>query len=177
MRDWLEGKWRHQGLGAAARVCGARLLYRLKGTVRGHNNYTRLIHLGHRVHGNSRRRKRHHLRRRLCQSVRSEGTTSGSTTTQTVMLALAMSEARSQAQTRAHTPAGVPIPSSPSPPSPPSPHLLGDLSMTPTSFVMAPPTIVSRRTDSGGDGRTPEMRNDTEHYAPPHTRGFVPSLI
>ncbi len=43
---------------------------------------------------------------------------------------------------------------------------------------MAPPMIVSRTTDSGGDGRTPEMWNGgaggAEHYAPPHTRGFIP---
>ena len=97
-------------------------------------------------------------------SQRSEDITSGMITTQTVTLALAMSEAPSQAQTRAHTPAGVPIPSSPSPPSPPSPHPPGDLSTAPTSFVTAPPTIVGRTTDSGDDGRTPEMWNDTEHY-------------
>jgi hypothetical protein len=52
------------------------------------------------------------------------------------------------------------------------------LSTAPTSFVTAPPTIVSQTTDSGGDGRTPDMWNegagDTEHYSPPHTRGFVP---
>jgi hypothetical protein len=44
--------------------------------------------------------------------------------------------------------------------------------------VTALPTIVSRTTDSGGDGRTPDMLNEgaggTEHYALPHTRGFVP---
>jgi hypothetical protein len=107
----------------------------------------------------------------LSQSMQSEDTTSGSTTTQTITLAQAMSEASSRAQTRAHTPAGIPIPSSPSPPPQSSPHLPGDLST-------APPTIVSRTTDSGGDGRTPDMWNegadDTEHYSPPHTRGFVP---
>jgi hypothetical protein len=114
----------------------------------------------------------------LSQSVRSEDTTNGSTTTRTVTLAQAMSEAPSQTHTRAHTPAGVPIPSSPSPPPQYSPHPPGDLSTAPTSFVTAPPTIVSQTTDSGGDGRTPEMWNEgaggTEHYAPPHTRGFVP---
>jgi len=112
----------------------------------------------------------------LSQSVRSEDTTSGSTTTRTMTLALAMSEAPSEAQTRAHTPAGIPIPSSPSPPPQSSPHPPGDLSTAPTSFVTAPPTIVSRTTDSGG--RTPELRNEgvggAEHYAPPHTRGFIP---
>ena len=107
-------------------------------------------------------------------SLSSEDTTSGSTTTQTVTLALAMSEVPSQAQTRARTPAGVPIPFSHSPPSPSLPHPPGDLSTAPTSFVTARPTIVSRTTGSGDDGRTLEMRNDTEHYAPPHARGFVP---
>ena len=80
------------------------------------------------------------------QSVRSEDTTSGSTTTRVVTLA--------------QTVAGVPIPplrrrrlqSSPQPP--------GDLSTAPTSCVTAPPKIVSRTTDSGGDGRTPEMWDD-----------------
>jgi hypothetical protein len=114
----------------------------------------------------------------LSQSVQSEDTTSGSTTTRTITLAQAMSEAPSEAQTRAHTPAGIPIPSSPSPPPQSSPHPPGDLSTAPTSFVTAPPTIASRTTDSGGDGRTAEMLNEgaggTEHYAPPHTRGFVP---
>jgi hypothetical protein len=89
----------------------------------------------------------------LSQSVRSEDTTSGSTTTRTVTLAQAMS----QAPTRAQTPAGVPIPSSPSLPPQSSPDPPGDLSTAPTSFVTAPTTIVSRTTDSGGDGRTPEM--------------------
>jgi hypothetical protein len=96
----------------------------------------------------------------LSQSVQSEDTTSGgSTTTRTVTLAQAMSEASSRVQTRAHTPAGVPIPSSPSPPPPQSssPYQSGDLSTAPTSFVTASPTIVSRTTDSGGDGRTPAM--------------------
>ena len=113
----------------------------------------------------------------LSQSVQSEDTTSGgSTTTRTVTLAQAMSEASSQAQTRAHTPAGIPIPASPSPPPPESSlHPPGDLSTAPTSFVTVPPTIVSRTTDSGGDGRTPEILNEgAEHYAPPHTRGFIP---
>ena len=110
----------------------------------------------------------------LSRSVRSEDTTSGSTTTRTVTLAQAMSEAPSEAQTRAHTPAGVPIPSSPSPPQLSSPHLPGDLSTAPTSFVTAPPTIVGQ-TDSGGEGRTPEMWNEgAEHHAPPHTRGHTP---
>jgi hypothetical protein len=112
----------------------------------------------------------------LSQSVRSEDTTSRSMTTQVVTLALAMSEAPSQVQTRAHTPARVPIPSSPSPPSPFSPHPPGDLSTAPTSFVTAPPTIVSRTTDSGDDGHMPGMRDDTEHYPPPHA-GVRPSLI
>ena len=66
---------------------------------------------------------------------------------QTVMLALAMLEAPLQSQTWAHTPAGVSIPSSPSPPSPPLSHLPGDLSTAPTSFVTAPPMIVSQTTD------------------------------
>jgi hypothetical protein len=59
------------------------------------------------------------------------------------------------------------IPSLPSPPPQSSPHPPGDLSM-------APPTTVSRTTDSGQDGRSPEMWNEssggTEHYAPPRTR-------
>jgi hypothetical protein len=104
----------------------------------------------------------------LSQSVRSEDTTSGSTITRTVTLVQAMSEVPPQAQTRAHTPAGVPIPSSSSPPPQYSPYPPGNLST-------APPTIVSRTMDSGGDGRTPEMLNEdaggTEHYAPPHSRG------
>ncbi|KAF8497809.1 hypothetical protein F5888DRAFT_1803273 [Russula emetica] len=103
----------------------------------------------------------------LSQSVQSEDTTSGSTTTRMVTLAQVMSEAPSQAQTRVHTPAGVPIPSSPSPPPQSSPHLPGDLSTA--------PTIVSRTTDSGADGRTPEMWNEgAGDYAPPPTRGFMP---
>jgi hypothetical protein len=116
----------------------------------------------------------------LNQSMRSEDTTSGSTTTRTVTLGQAMSEAPSEAQTRAHTPAGLPIPSSPSSPLPPpqsSPQLQlpGDLSTAPTSFVTAPPTIVSQTTDSGGLGRTPEQGvGGVGHYAPPHTQGFVP---
>jgi hypothetical protein len=75
----------------------------------------------------------------------------------------------------------VPIPSSPSspvhPPQPqPSPQLPGDVSTAPTSFVTAAPTIVSRTTDSGGLGRTPpeQAAAGVEHYAPPHTQGFVP---
>jgi hypothetical protein len=91
-----------------------------------------------------------------------------------------MSEARPQAQARAQTPAGVPISSSPSPPPQSSPHPPGDLSTAPTSFVTAPPMIVSRATDSGGDGRTPEMQNKgAGHYAPPHTQGWPhrPDLI
>ena len=67
------------------------------------------------------------------------------------------------------TPAGVPIPSSPSPPPQSSTHLPGDLSTAPTSFLAAPPTIVSLTVDTGGHGRTPEMRNEgagcTERYA------------
>jgi hypothetical protein len=121
----------------------------------------------------------------MTQSMRSDDTTttSGSTTTRTLTLAQYVSEAPSEAQTRAHTPAGVPIPSSPpeSPlprvalPPPPQTSLPGDLSTAPTSFVTAPPTIVSRTTDSGGLGRTPEHGDEgVEHYAPPHTRGFVP---
>jgi hypothetical protein len=122
----------------------------------------------------------------MTQSMRSDDTTSGSTTTRTLTLAQAVSEAPS---TRAQTPAGVPIPSPPSspssplpPPPPPPPQtslqLPGDLSTAPTSFVTAPPTIVSRTTDSGGLGRTPpELGSEgaeQQHYAPPHTRGFVP---
>jgi hypothetical protein len=118
----------------------------------------------------------------LSQSVQSEDTTSGSTTTRTVTLAQAMSEAPLEAQTQAHIPAGIPIPSSPSPHPQSSPHSPGDLSTAPTSFVTAPPTIASRTTDSsGGDGRTAEMLNEgaggTEHYAPPHTRGFMHSCL
>jgi len=111
----------------------------------------------------------------LSQSAQSENTTSGgSTTMRTVTLAQGMSEASSQAQTWAHTPAGGPIPSSPSPPPQSSPHPPGDLNTAPTSFVTAPPTIVSRTTDSGGDGHVPEIWNEgAEHYAPPHTRGFM----
>jgi hypothetical protein len=111
----------------------------------------------------------------LSQSVQSEDTTM---MTRTITLAQAMSEAPSQAPTRAHTPAGVPIPSSPLPPPQSSPHHRpGDLSTASISFVTAPPTIISRTTDSGGDGRTPDILNEgagaTEHSTPPHTRGFV----
>jgi hypothetical protein len=159
----------------------ALLLYHLRGSVGGHS-YNPLTRLGRRVHGNSNsRRKRHHHRPSiLSPSVQSEDTTSGSTTTETITLAQAMSlaEAPSEEQMRAQTPAGIPIPSSPSPSPQSSPHPPGDLSTAPTSFVTAPPTIVSRTTDSGGDGRTPDMLNEgaggTEHYALPHIRGFVP---
>jgi hypothetical protein len=117
----------------------------------------------------------------LSQSVQSEDTTSGSTTTRTITLAQAMSEAPSQAQPRAYTPAGVPIPSSPSLHPQSSLHQPGDMSTAPTSFVTAPPTIVSRTADSGGDGHMPEMLNEgtggTEHYALPHTRGFMHSCL
>jgi hypothetical protein len=117
----------------------------------------------------------------LSQSVQSEGTTSGSTTTRAITLAQEMPEAPLEAQTQAHIPAGIPIPSSPSPPPQSSPHPPGDLSTAPPSLVTAPPTIASRTTDSGGDGRTAEMLNEgaggTEHYAPPHTRGFIRSFL
>jgi hypothetical protein len=89
----------------------------------------------------------------LSQSVQSEDTTNGSMTARTITLAQAMSEASSQAQTRAQTPAGVPIHSSLSPLPQSSPHPPGDLST-------APPTIVSRTTDSGGDGRTSDILNE-----------------
>jgi hypothetical protein len=174
VRDRLEGRWPHQSQGAVVRVCAALLLYRLRGSVRGHN-YIQLTRLGHRIHANNNSRRKRHRHRPsiLSPSVQSEDTTSGSTTTRTVTLSQAMSEVPSQAQTRAHTQAGVPIPSSPFPPPQFSPHPPGDLSTTPTSFVTAPPTIVSRTTDSGGDGRTPDMLNEgagaTEHYPPPHT--------
>jgi hypothetical protein len=119
--------------------------------------------LGHRVQdnsGNNNRRKRHRHRRRFCHSPCSRKILrAGSTTTRTVTLAQAMSEASSRVQTRAHTPTGVPIPSSPSPtpPQSSSPHPSRELSTAPTSFVTASPMIVSRTTDSGGDGRTPNM--------------------
>jgi len=157
-------------------VRAALLLYHLRGSVGGHS-YNWLTRLGRRVHDNSNSRRKRHRHRPsiLSPSVQSEDTTSGSMTTETITLAQAMSlaEAPSEAQMRAQTPAGTPISSSPS-----SPHPPGDLSTAPTSFVTALPTIVSRTTDSGGDGRTPDMLNEgaggTEHYALPHTRGFVP---
>ncbi|KAN0120641.1 hypothetical protein V8E52_004468 [Russula decolorans] len=91
-----------------------------------------------------------------------------------VSSSLALPEAQSEAQTRAQTHS---IPSSPFPPPQSSPRPPGNLSTAPTPFVTAPPTIISRTTDFGGDGRTPEMWSEgagvAEHYAPPHTRGFI----
>ena len=124
----------------------------------------------------------------MTQSMRSEeDTTSVSTRTQTQAM---MSQAPSQVQTRAHTPAGVPIPSSPShfpppaytPPSPPLPPpgstspLLGpgNVSTAPASYVTAPATIASQTTDSSGPRMPGSFNGGAEHYAPPHTRGFVP---
>src|SRR5258708_2145507 len=54
-----------------------------------------------------------------------------------------------------------------------------DSSPSSTSFVTAPPTIVSRTTDSGGDGRTLEMWDEdgSDHYAPPHTRSASPDTF
>ena len=49
-----------------------------------------------------------------------------------------------------------------------------------SSFVTAPPTLVSRTTDSGGDGRAPEMRNEVlvvRNITRRPTRGVHASLI
>ena len=106
VRDQLEGRWRRQSLGAVVRVCGARLLYRLKRTVRGHNNYTRLIRLGLKKGSRQQQQQEEETPPSpsiLSQSLRSEDTTSGSTTTQTVTLALAMSEAPSVTDMGTHS--------------------------------------------------------------------------
>jgi hypothetical protein len=171
MQDQLEGRRCHQSRGIVVCVRAAQILYHLR-----ERQGTRL-QSAHSFGSQGSRQQQQQEEETppspsiMSQSMQSEDTTSGSTTTQTITLAQAMSETSSQAQTRAHTPAGMPIPSSPSPPPQSSPHLPGDLSM-------APPTIVSRTTDSGGDRHTPDMWNegagDTEHYAPLHTRGFVP---
>jgi len=116
----------------------------------------------------------------MTQSMRSEeDATSVSTRTQTQAMI-----------SRAQTPAGVPIPSSPShhppppaytPPSPPLPPPAstsrlgpGDLSTAPASYVTAPETIASQTTDSSGPRMPGGLNGGTEHYAPPHTRGFMP---
>ena len=115
----------------------------------------------------------------MTQSVRSEeDTTSVSTRTQTQAMI-----------SRAQTPAGVPIPSSPShhpppaymPPSSPLPPPAsmsalgpGDVSTAPASYVTAPATIASQTTDSSGPRIPGSFSGGTEHYAPPHTRGFMP---
>ena len=78
VRDRLEGMWRHQSLGAVVRVCGARLLYRLKGTQQ--------LHSAHSFGSQGSRQQQQQeeetppLPSILSQSLRSEDTTSGSTT-------------------------------------------------------------------------------------------------
>ena len=63
VRDQLEGRWRHQSQGVVVRVRAARIIYHLRGNIRGHD-YNRLTRLGHRVRGESNSRRRHrHCRR------------------------------------------------------------------------------------------------------------------
>ena len=45
------------------------------------------------------------------------------------------------------------------------------------SVDIAPPMVISRTTDSGSDGRTPEMRNEGVGDSPSHTRGFIRSYL
>jgi hypothetical protein len=48
------------------------------------------------------------------------------------------------------------------------------VSTAPASYVTAPATIASQTTDSSGPQMPGSFSGGAEHYAPPHTRGFMP---